>query len=589
MAYFKKFAYLLAIAAFFVAIFPFANHQSKTNSTAQAAAEIRLTKGIDISGYDISDQYAAWRAYQDGAYNVYVYSFADKSTTKVNAAAVAVDTLGPYILQRYVYWVDHVADGWVINQHDILTGTDRLIKKTDTRIQSLALYDGYVTYIVKVDDTHNNVVLVTLYDLTERILTDGKSWSADVAVFKNFVVWSQYPHALGVDDTHLKGDIMSYQIDSQYTHALLPSMEGIGYVGLADTTLAFMQRVNNASVISIYYMNTGGSYQLSSSDKNAAYPSLSADTIAYMTLGDGQKQIHYFRFGSNQWGTLSSVGASKLPPQVSVDGKKIAWLDNRAGTSDFYYYDFSAQAEELDQDKDGLSDAEEIKLGTNVYAVDTDNDGLTDREEVERYHTNPTKWDTDGDGLSDSEEVLHWMTNPLKADSNSNGLSDVQDLKTGFSPVEPTQQFTSYAGVMRGPSLGEEYQQSKELRDGLNTLLGAGHWHMGGSANWFKMVNAYIYGGYTVEEVASYARGNSYALSANTPAEYWRAYQAGIGHSTTAYISSGKNVPVQKPVLPKQYQAKKSVPKNLPKVYSSAEVTPSSIKNVYKATYYLLP
>ncbi|HBW74006.1 MAG: Peptidoglycan-associated outer membrane protein [Candidatus Magasanikbacteria bacterium GW2011_GWA2_45_39] len=589
MANLKKSAYVVAVAALFVAIFPFAYHQNKTNSTAQAAAEIRLTKGTDISGYDISDQYAAYRAYQDGAYNVYVYSFADKSTTKVNAAAIAVDALGPYILQRYVYWVDHVADGWIINQHDILTGANRVIKKTDMRIQSISLYDEYVTYIVKVDDTHNNVVLVKLSDLSEHVLTDGKSWSADVAVFKNFVVWSQYPHALGVDDTHLKGDIMSYQIDSQYAHVLLPSMEGIGYVGLVDTTLAFMQRVNNASVISIYYMNTGTSYQLTSSDKNAAYPSLSMETIAYMTLGDGQKQISYLKFGSNQWGILSTAGATKMPPQVSHDGKKIAWLDNRAGTMDLYYYDFVALSEELDQDKDGLSDAEETKLGTNVYSTDTDNDGLTDREEVERYHTNPTKWDTDGDGLSDGEEVLRWTTNPLKADSNSNGLTDVQDLKTGFSPITLTQQFTSYAGVMRWPGLGDEYRKSEELRDALNVLLGAGHWRAHGNADWFKMVNAYIYGGYSAEEVASYARGNGYALSANTPAEYWRTYQAGIGHSTTAYIFSGKNVPVQKTVSPKQYQAKKFAPKNLPKVYSSAEVTPSSVKNVYKATYYLLP
>lgn len=589
MAHLKKFTYVLAVAALIVAIFPFAYRQTRTSSTAQAAAEIRLTRGVDISGYDISDQYAAYRAYQDGAYNMYVYSFKDKSTTKANVSAIASDALGPYIFQRYIYWVDHLADGWVINQYDSLTGVNRVIKKTDLRIQALALYDGYVAYIVKTDDTHNKVALIKLYNLSESSLTNGESWSDSVTVFKNFVIWSQYPHALGADDTHLKGDIMSYQIDSQYSHTLIPSLEGIGFVGLADTTLAFIQRVNSVSVISIYYMNTGTSYQLTSSDKNVAYPSLSMDTIAYMALGDGQKQISYFRFGSNQWGTLSSASASKMPPRVSQDGKKIAWLDNRAGTSDFYYYDFAAQAGDIDQDKDGISDAEEIKLGTNVYDADTDHDGLTDFEEVRRYHTDPVKWDTDGDGLGDSEEVLHWMTNPLKADSNSNGLSDVQDLRTGFNPTMPTQQFTSYAGVMRGPSLGEEYQMSKELQNALNNLLGKGYWHTGGSANWFKMVNAYIYGGYSVEEVASYARGNAYALSANTPAEYWRTYQAGLGHSTTAYISSGKNMPVRKSVTPKQYQAKKTAPKNLPKVYSSAEVTPAGVKNVYKATYYLLP
>jgi|GEM_PF-3747836 hypothetical protein len=37
-----------------------------------------------------------------------------------------------------------------------------------------------------------------------------------------------------------------------------------------------------------------------------------------------------------------------------------------------------------DFDKDGLSDAEELKIGTNPYSADTDGDGYSDKEEVDK-------------------------------------------------------------------------------------------------------------------------------------------------------------------------------------------------------------
>jgi hypothetical protein len=59
----------------------------------------------------------------------------------------------------------------------------------------------------------------------------------------------------------------------------------------------------------------------------------------------------------------------------------------------------------IDSDNDGLTDAEEIALGTDPFNPDTDGDGLTDFEEVRIYKTDPLNPDTDGDGFSDGEEV----------------------------------------------------------------------------------------------------------------------------------------------------------------------------------------
>lgn len=123
-----------------------------------------------------------------------------------------------------------------------------------------------------------------------------------------------------------------------------------------------------------------------------------------------------------------------------------------------------------DSDGDGLPDAEEQKLGTDIRKVDTDGDGSTDFEEVYLRHTNPLNpdplsppahhrlssvvptstqetapaqavapppatTDSDGDGLTDGEEVSKYLTNPLKADSDGDGYPDGVEVKTGYNPL----------------------------------------------------------------------------------------------------------------------------------------------------------
>lgn len=63
------------------------------------------------------------------------------------------------------------------------------------------------------------------------------------------------------------------------------------------------------------------------------------------------------------------------------------------------------QAPAVDTDGDGLTDAEESELKTDIRLIDSDQDGLTDREEVKVYNTDPLNPDTDGDGYKDGEEV----------------------------------------------------------------------------------------------------------------------------------------------------------------------------------------
>ena len=67
---------------------------------------------------------------------------------------------------------------------------------------------------------------------------------------------------------------------------------------------------------------------------------------------------------------------------------------------------------EDDEDEDGLTNREEIDLGSNPLLADTDEDGLTDYEEVKIFETSPTAADSDGDGVSDGDE-LHLGLDPM--------------------------------------------------------------------------------------------------------------------------------------------------------------------------------
>jgi len=79
-----------------------------------------------------------------------------------------------------------------------------------------------------------------------------------------------------------------------------------------------------------------------------------------------------------------------------------------------------------DSDNDGLTNAEEIALGTDPNNPDTDGDGLKDGDEVKKYGTNPKNKDTDGDTLPDGQEVLG-CTSPNNPDTDGDGINDNVD------------------------------------------------------------------------------------------------------------------------------------------------------------------
>jgi len=91
-----------------------------------------------------------------------------------------------------------------------------------------------------------------------------------------------------------------------------------------------------------------------------------------------------------------------------------------------------------DSDADGLSDAEEVALGTDPFNPDTDRDKLSDYDEVRVYHTDPLNPDTDYDGLQDGAEVMVYKTNPLNPDTDNGGVRDGHEvIEDNTNPLNP--------------------------------------------------------------------------------------------------------------------------------------------------------
>lgn len=95
----------------------------------------------------------------------------------------------------------------------------------------------------------------------------------------------------------------------------------------------------------------------------------------------------------------------------------------------------TADADELDTDDDGLTDAEEEELGTDPDNLDTDGDLLYDGGELV-YGTDVLDPDSDGDGLPDGNEVYIVGTNPTVADTDGDGVNDGDEVANGTNPLQ---------------------------------------------------------------------------------------------------------------------------------------------------------
>lgn len=131
----------------------------------------------------------------------------------------------------------------------------------------------------------------------------------------------------------------------------------------------------------------------------------------------------------NLFQSLASTTNGALVNNTNNLPSSVEPVNNLATTTD------NLTTAKQDTDGDGLTDEEEMALGTTISAADTDNDGLSDREEVQIYKSDPLKPDTDNDGQTDGEEIKS-QHDPLKAEAAlTGGVYTNATYKFSFTPL----------------------------------------------------------------------------------------------------------------------------------------------------------
>jgi hypothetical protein len=171
--------------------------------------------------------------------------------------------------------------------------------------------------------------------------------------------------------------------------------------------------------------------------------SLSQDTVAANVLGD------MARAGQGELVQQTPIALDFLAVDVDRPGSRLVLREIVVMNDNAL---LRGKAPEADSDGDGLTDSEEIKLGTDPLNPDTDGDGVGDGIEV-RLASPGSQFDPlvpapfkecltlidpaadhDLDGLTDCEEAV-LRTDPYLVDSDRDGTPDLVEVRLGGNPL----------------------------------------------------------------------------------------------------------------------------------------------------------
>lgn len=161
--------------------------------------------------------------------------------------------------------------------------------------------------------------------------------------------------------------------------------------------------------------------------KNGGESAFKPTSCGDLTINDGAVAL-----AENEFGEIVEIATTPAIMTVAIDPEDL----DCDGLSNEDEVLLGTDPNVADSDSDGLLDGEEVGLGTDPLVDDTDSDTLTDGEEVNNYGTNPLASDTDGDTLSDADEINITGTDPLNSDTDGDGVDDATDA----APLDVTVQ-----------------------------------------------------------------------------------------------------------------------------------------------------
>jgi hypothetical protein len=207
--------------------------------------------------------------------------------------------------------------------------------------------------------------------------------------------------------------------------------------------------------IHLFDVNTTNSYTVVFEDPAAAPDAPVLQFIPDRSGAEGQ-QLSFIVEASDPDGTIPSLSATPLPALAT-------FVDQGNGTGIFDWTPAVGQAGQYKitfTASDGrLKDFQRVTL-TIFSGGDSDGDGLTDEEEI-ALGTNPFKADTDGDGYNDGEEV-NAGTDPLS--KTSYPAETAISLKPGFNLIAIPEDITSMPDLNEWlPIIGDHTEIEKVL------------------------------------------------------------------------------------------------------------------------------
>ena len=132
----------------------------------------------------------------------------------------------------------------------------------------------------------------------------------------------------------------------------------------------------------------------------------------------------YFIKNNFKYSEKSETAEVRKPESVvdKVDIEKEIELAN----DEIPEFELTEDNKDEDWDKDGLSNEEEVALGTSPLFEDSDNDRLTDYDEVKNHNSDPLKYSTSGDGISDYVKVKKDLEIDKKYSEKDIELEDIK-------------------------------------------------------------------------------------------------------------------------------------------------------------------
>jgi len=283
------------------------------------------------------------------------------------------------------------------------------------------------------------------------------------------------------------------------------------YSGLTYQINSFYVNENNSNYIE-YVLSKARIYLQDSANQNVKNTAFTLYYASSDAEGNSKPGSEIGTFSSTNVGfadinlpagryIIKLVGSNNIYP-ISVDSEKLNILN--IALRDFTAIQNNSQNTNSSTNNNTATQSNQSivvisSMADRLYNLDSDNDGLADFEEYYIYNTNPSNPDTDGDSYKDGLEVS-FSYNP-----NGFGRSNYQIFSYGKPRVNSPSMEKAQAALLYS-----------ELVKRIGRDLGVA------AKDWHTIVNSYIYGGYSINEIKDTLNYGPGLVHPTFPAKLWR-------------------------------------------------------------------